>query len=97
MTAGNMTREEADEAIEVLTSPDPDSSNSENEGRRIQKVVGGWRVLNWSYYREMAMSEAAREGNRKRQAKYRASEETQSNGEPDDTEQNESWTGRPAR
>ena len=94
MTAGNMTMEEADDAIAVLTSPDENSSNPENEGRRIEKVVGGWRVLNWKYYRQLAMSQAAREAAAQRQQKRRAKVPE----EPvDDTGQNESWTGRPLR
>lgn len=38
-------------AIEVLSSPDPDSRSPENEGRRIEKVQDGWRILNYAAYR----------------------------------------------
>src|SRR5207248_5918633 len=40
---------------EVLMAPDTDSSdllrNPENEGRRIEEVPGGFRILNFMYYR----------------------------------------------
>lgn len=97
MRAANITLEETDDAIRILTSPDEDSSNPENEGRRIEKVVGGWRVLNWDYYRTMAMSQAAREEARIRQQNFRANKKKiEANRElrEDDTEQNASWSGR---
>ena len=41
-----VSREDAEAAVKTLESPDPDSSDPDNEGRRIQKVPGGWMVLN---------------------------------------------------
>lgn len=49
----NVTRKELDVAIEVLSAPDPDSKSPEFEGRRVDKVDGGWRVLNHRKYRDM--------------------------------------------
>jgi hypothetical protein len=47
----NVSAEEAAAAVKVLESPDPHSSDPENEGRRIERVPGGWIVLNAAKYR----------------------------------------------
>ena len=39
-------------AIELLSSPDPDSRTPDHEGRRIEAIEGGWQILNYSAYRE---------------------------------------------
>ena len=36
--------EAAQEAVRCLESPDPDSSDPEHEGRRLERVPGGWMV-----------------------------------------------------
>lgn len=58
-------------AVEKLTSPDPLSTNPDNDGRRIEKVPGGYVVLNAAYYRTVKNMEHAREMNRIRNCKYR--------------------------
>src|SRR5271156_6601045 len=56
-SAGNVaqravvSREAAEEAINSLESPDKNSFDPDNEGRRIEKVPGGWIVLNAEKYR----------------------------------------------
>jgi hypothetical protein len=62
---------------EVLLSPDPHSSdrlrNPENEGRRIEEIPGGgFRILNFLYYRSLRDAEARRDQNRNAQARFRA-------------------------
>ena len=47
----NVTSEEFDEAEMVLSSPDPDSRTPDFNGKRIDKVDGGWIVLNHEKYR----------------------------------------------
>lgn len=54
----NVTVEEARAAIAMLESPDPDSRTPDFEGRRVEKVPGGWRVLNFVAKRELAKHEA---------------------------------------
>lgn len=39
-------------AIKPLLEPDEFSRSAENEGRRLQQVAGGWRILNYLKYRE---------------------------------------------
>jgi hypothetical protein len=54
-----------------LLSPDPDSRTEDYEGRRIEVVDGGWRLINHAKYRAK-MSEAERlEYKRRKQAEYR--------------------------
>jgi hypothetical protein len=49
--AANITKEEFDTAINSLESPDFDSRTPDNEGRRVEKVNGGWIILNNDKYR----------------------------------------------
>lgn len=49
----NVTREECVAALELFMSPDPDSRTPEHEGRRIEKIDGGWLVLNAEKYRDL--------------------------------------------
>lgn len=78
MTAGglsrlaNITIDQAEEALRVLSSPDPDTLTQENDGRRIERVQTGWYLLNWSKYRECAKKQILREQNREAQARYRS-------------------------
>lgn len=44
---------EARKAISCFLSPDPDSRTKEYEGRRIEEIDGGWRLLNHDKYRDM--------------------------------------------
>lgn len=64
--------EEATKAIECLESPDLNSSNPDNEGRRIERVDGGWIVLNAPIYRDLASREKKKEADRNRQREKRS-------------------------
>jgi hypothetical protein len=46
-----VTLEECLAAVEELKAPDKWSRSQAREGRRIEEVGGGWRVLNYSRYR----------------------------------------------
>jgi len=67
----NVSREATEQALAVFLSPDPDSRTSDHEGRRIEAIEGGWRLLNYKVYREKQDEEAIREANRVRQERYR--------------------------
>jgi hypothetical protein len=71
-------------ALAKLAAPDPDSSdlseNPENEGRRIEVVDGGWRLINYGRYRAIRDSDERREQNR--QAKRRERERLISQRQP---------------
>jgi hypothetical protein len=61
----HVTVEEARAAIAMLEAPDPDSRTPDYEGRRVEKVAGGWRVLNFVAKRELAKHEAEKARKRK--------------------------------
>jgi hypothetical protein len=50
----HVTVDEMRAAVATLSSPDPDSRTPDNEGRRIERIEGGWRVLNYARYRQRA-------------------------------------------
>jgi hypothetical protein len=47
-------------AIYKFSSPDPDSSSREFEGRRVESLGGGWRLLNYDRYRAVRDDEDRR-------------------------------------
>lgn len=61
----------AEKAVALLEGPDPNSSDPENEGRRIERVNGGWIVLNAAKYREIVTRAIAQERTRTRVARFR--------------------------
>lgn len=63
--------ENTDQAVKVLENPDPDSSDPENEGRRIEKVPGGWMVLNAHKYRALVTRANVQENTRNRVRAFR--------------------------
>ncbi|MDD5000130.1 MAG: hypothetical protein PHO55_03990 [Thiomonas arsenitoxydans] len=52
MRAANISQVEFDIALNVLESPDPDSRSPEHDGRRVEKIEGGWLILNYKKYRQ---------------------------------------------
>ena len=56
-----VTVDEMRRALEIFQAPDPDSRTSAHEGRRIEKVEGGYVILNYVRYRLQAQ---AKEGSR---------------------------------
>lgn len=66
-----------DYAFSTLMLPDDDSSdllrNPENQGKRIERIDGGWRLLNFEYYTQLRNADDRREQNRVSQAKFRES------------------------
>ena len=67
-----LTEDEVLEALAILENADLDSSDPENEGRRVERVPGGWIVLNAQKYSQLVTREVARERTRERVAKHRA-------------------------
>lgn len=49
----NVTEDEAVDAMKTLSSPDPNSKDPEFDGRRLERVVGGYRILNYFKYRDI--------------------------------------------
>lgn len=70
--AARVTVEQCKEALQILSSPDPDSRSQEDEGRRIKKCEGGWFLINGEKYRNRMSLDERREYNRIKQREYRA-------------------------
>lgn len=68
-----VTLEECAQAIECFTSPDPYSRDPEHEGRRVEPIPGGWRLLNYAKHRNRHSLEERRryEAERKRLQRQR--------------------------
>jgi hypothetical protein len=60
------------EAIERLLSPDPDSRSGAEDGRRIETIQGGWRLINFEHYRRLHSEEERKEYKRRWMAEKRA-------------------------
>jgi len=63
--AANVSLEDAERAIALLLAPDPYSRSTEHEGRRIETVPRGWRILGFVEARKRAVAES--EKSRKRE------------------------------
>jgi hypothetical protein len=59
-------------AIERFLAPDPDSRSTECEGRRIEKIDGGWKLINHAKYRAIRDEDDRREYQRVKKASQRA-------------------------
>jgi len=63
---------DAEKAVKTLSEPDPDSADPEHDGRRIERVPGGFLILNAEKYRGIVTRIVQREQTKKRVAKHRA-------------------------
>lgn len=66
-----VTREECEKAMTLFESPDPDSRTPDNAGRRVERVDGGWVVLNHYLYRDRLSNDPETVKARLRMQKYR--------------------------
>lgn len=66
-----VSRKQAEAAIAILEAPDADSADPDNDGRRIERVQGGWLVLNSEKYRQMVTRVVVREQTRDRVRRFR--------------------------
>lgn len=67
--------DEVNKAIEMLSSPDPRSRSTDEEGRRIVPLDArgwGWQIVNYAKYRAMRDEEVRRGQNRERMRRVRA-------------------------
>ncbi len=69
--AAGVTVSEAEAAIKKFMLPDPYSRSTEFEGRRLEKIGGGWSLLNHQKYRDMTSDEQQRINNAERQRRFR--------------------------
>lgn len=59
-------------ALDIFRAPDPDSRTQDREGRRIEDIDGGWALLNYAKYRNMASESDQREKTNERVRRHRA-------------------------
>jgi len=65
---------DCESALAKFMAPDPQSLTKANEGRRIEAIEGGWRLLNHGKYKEMMTTERKREYFREKRREYRLKE-----------------------
>jgi uncharacterized membrane protein YgcG len=61
-----LTPDQTAEGFRVLQAPDPNSRSLAHDGRRIERVDGGWLILNYQERRAKAHDESVREYERDR-------------------------------
>lgn len=66
-----VTLEEAHAAIAVLEAPDAESGDPDHEGRRIERVPGGWLVLNAEKHRKLVTRAVIQDQTRERVRRHR--------------------------
>lgn len=59
------------DAIARFLEPDTDSRTKDHDGRRIEAIDGGWRLLNHAKYRAIQQEADKREADAERQRKHR--------------------------
>jgi hypothetical protein len=85
-----VTLEECEDALDRFQKPDKYSRTPDFEGRRIEPIDGGWRLLNHAKYRAIRDEESALEAKRKYAAKIRGAERKESPGQVDKVDQSRS-------
>jgi hypothetical protein len=66
-----VTLEQCEEALASFLSPDKYSRTKDHEGRRIEEVPGGWRLLTYEAHRELMSAEDRRERAAERQRRFK--------------------------
>lgn len=69
--AANVPEKAVQVALKKFLDKDLHSTTPDNEGRRIEAVDGGWRLLNHAKYRDMMSIEHRRAYNALKQQEYR--------------------------
>jgi hypothetical protein len=76
-----VSKGDAQRAVDKFLAPDPESTTKDHEGRRIEVIEGGWRLLNHEKYRNTLSAEERREYYRQKKAEYRAKEKALRDGQ----------------
>jgi hypothetical protein len=73
--AAVVSLEDAERALGIFLAPDEHSRTEDHDGRRVEKIDGGWKLLNYQKYREMQTprQEQWARSQRERRRKGRAS------------------------
>ena len=76
-----VTLEEAQEALTCLESEDPDSGDPDHGGRRLERVPGGWIVLNAEKHRSLVTRAVKQEQTRDRVRRWRQRQRADGNAD----------------
>jgi hypothetical protein len=63
--------EECGKALKVLSSPDKWSRSTEFQGKRVELIEGGWKLLNHAKYRAKLSAEERAQYKAEKQREYR--------------------------
>lgn len=90
--------EQCEAALMTFMAPDPYSRTAANEGRRIEPVRGGWRLLNYDLYREKRDSETRREYQRQWDRENRARKDSdKSDIKSDKSDKSDNFRSNPTK
>jgi hypothetical protein len=67
----NVNPEECLRACAILEAPDPESTNPDNDGRRVEHIESGWQILNYALYRSLQDPDVRRQQTKERVRKHR--------------------------
>ena len=73
----NISLDEAKEAIECFLAPDPESRTRDKDGRRLEPIEGGYRVINFEKYRTKCSDNQYKAQTAKRVARWREKQKLQ--------------------
>jgi hypothetical protein len=65
-----LTLETVKKSLEKLSSPDSESRSLNDDGRRIERIDGGFKIINYHKYRELSLKE--REAQRKWNSRHKS-------------------------
>jgi hypothetical protein len=89
----NLTLEQADEALEALMEPDPQSSSDAEDGCRLRYIANNqYKVVNYAKYRGLKDAEEVRRQTRERVQRYRERKRDVTHGNADVTIGNDDVT-----
>jgi hypothetical protein len=72
-------------ALAALMAPDEESRSKECEGRRIEEIEGGWRLINHAKYRQKLSADERREYLKVKQREHRSKKKSTSVNNVSDT------------
>lgn len=78
--AAGVSLEEAEDAMRKFEEPDPYSRTQDNEGRRVERIPRGWRVLNFEAHIARLSKERAKSRDRVRKWRARQKKSEAGNG-----------------
>lgn len=85
----NVSLQEVEVALASFMSPDPYSRTKDEDGRRVEEIDGGWRLINHAKYRSIRGADERREAKRRWDRENRPSGHKRAAGQSDTQEQSD--------